>query len=374
MTSSGPASFEWYLEGIEPSSRQLWRLALARLPCRVGRRSDLDLALPSPQVSLEHAEIRRGPAALLLRDLGSTNGTYLNGVRLTSETVFAEGDIVHFADLEFRLGRLTGEQDRVWLETTTLSSPPCAMPRLRSRIEEARSLRRLIDERRVESRFQPIVRLPEGERIGYEALGLGRDEDLPESPLGLFSIAEEVGLDVELTELLRQDAFHAARHLPPESLLFLNVNAGELETRRLVASFRAMRRAHPGRRVVVEISEQLAMPVERLRILREELAALDMGLAYDDFGAGLARLQEILEVPPQFLKFDLQLVRGIDRAGEPRRQFVAALVDAARRLGLQTVAEGIETAGEARCCAELGFSHGQGFHFGRPAPLPEELP
>ena len=373
--NSGAAAFEWFLEGIDPAARQLWRIALTRFPCRIGRRSDLDIALPSPQVSLEHAEIRRGPdATLVLGDLGSTNGTFLNGERVVGEVAVAEGDIVHFAGLEFRLGRVSDPQELRWLQTTTPSSSPLAALPRRSRIEDYRRLRGLMDGHRVESLFQPIVRLPGGEPIGFEALGVGRDESLPASPTELYAIAEEAGLEAELTAVFRADALRAAHRFSPGSLLFLNVHAAELEPGRLLATFAAIRAAHPELGVVVEISERLAMPVERLRILRDGLAALGMGIAYDDFGAGLARLQEIIEVPPQFLKFDMQLVRGLDRAAEPRRQFVAALVEAARGLGLQTVAEGVERESEARCCAGIGFSHAQGYLFGRPAPLPGSAP
>ena len=366
-----PAAFEWFLEGIDPSLQQMWRIALTRFPCRIGRRSDLEIALPSPQVSLEHAAILRGAGGLSIRDLGSRNGTFLNGRRLDAESPLSEGDILHFAAIEFRLGRLSDASDLGLLETTTPSSSPLALPPERSRIEELRWLRELLDERRVVSLFQPIVLLPSGRRMGCEALGAGTDERLPRSAGELYTIAARTGLAGELTATLRADALRLASRLPAEDLLFLNVDSSEREPAKLLADFADVRRRHPSLRAVVEISERLAMTVDRLRTVRDGLAALDMGLAYDDFGAGLARLRELVEVPPQFVKFDIDLVRDIDRAEPERRRFVATLVEAARDLGAQVVAEGIERASEAACCAELGFTHAQGFFFGRPAPLAE---
>jgi len=95
---------------------------------------------------------------------------------------------------------------------------------------------------------------------------------------------------------------------------------------------------------------------------------MNVGLAYDDFGAGQARLFELAEAPPHYLKFDRRFVTGIDHAPVSRQRLVASLVAAARELLVSTVAEGVETAAEAATCMRAGFSHAQGYHFGRPAP------
>ena len=93
-----------------------------------------------------------------------------------------------------------------------------------------------------------------------------------------------------------------------------------------------------------------------------------MELAYDDFGAGQARLVVLTEVPPDFLKFDRGLVGGIEQAPASRMKLVEGLVTVAADLGIATIAEGIESEGEKATCRQLGFSYGQGYHLGRPAP------
>ena len=98
-----------------------------------------------------------------------------------------------------------------------------------------------------------------------------------------------------------------------------------------------------------------------------------MGLAYDDFGAGQARLFELAEAPPHYLKFDRRFVTGLDHAPTSRQRLVASLVAAARELLVKTVAEGVETAEEGAACMRAGFSHAQGYHFGRPAPVENGL-
>jgi EAL domain-containing protein (putative c-di-GMP-specific phosphodiesterase class I) len=90
-------------------------------------------------------------------------------------------------------------------------------------------------------------------------------------------------------------------------------------------------------------------------------------LAYDDFGAGQARLNELVEAKPDFLKFDRKLICGLDSANTHRLQLVESLVHMSRQLGIVTLAEGVETAAEADVCRRLGFELMQGYYFGRPA-------
>jgi FOG: EAL domain len=104
-----------------------------------------------------------------------------------------------------------------------------------------------------------------------------------------------------------------------------------------------------------------------MQTLRDTLQELDMGLAYDDFGAGQARLAELADVPPDYLKFDIGLIRNIHLATPDRQRMLASLVRMVRELGTAALAEGVETADEHRVCQELGFELGQGFYYGKPA-------
>ena len=77
---------------------------------------------------------------------------------------------------------------------------------------------------------------------------------------------------------------------------------------------------------------------------------------------------ELADVVPDVLKFDMEFIRGIDRAPAERLKVVATLVRMAHELGATPLAEGIETESEAQACEQLGFVLGQGFHLGRPVP------
>ena len=103
---------------------------------------------------------------------------------------------------------------------------------------------------------------------------------------------------------------------------------------------------------MLEIHESALAQTDFITWLRGRLLEINVGLAYDDFGAGQARLFELAEAPPHYLKFDRRFVTGLDHAPTSRQRLVASLVAAARELLVKTVAEGVETADEARrACA-----------------------
>lgn len=101
---------------------------------------------------------------------------------------------------------------------------------------------------------------------------------------------------------------------------------------------------------------------------------LGMELSYDDFGAGQGRLLELVEVPPHVLKFDMQLSRNIDTASRNRQELLRSLVRIAQDTGTTVLAESVETEAELETCIQIGFELGQGFLYGRPAPLDTRRP
>ena len=120
---------------------------------------------------------------------------------------------------------------------------------------------------------------------------------------------------------------------------------------------------------MLEVHEGVVVDVDTMRWLREQLNELEIGLAYDDFGAGQARLNELAEVPPDFIKLDRSLVRDIDRS-IARQDMIQALNRLCEDLEVESIAAGIETEREAAVCRRLGCRFGQGFLFGRPQALP----
>ncbi|MFI4943053.1 MAG: EAL domain-containing protein [Burkholderiales bacterium] len=357
----------FYLEILVEGGRQLRRIVVYPCPFRVGRLSGLSLALASESVSKEHAELVMRDDALHVVDLGSKNGTFVNDERV-SEARLNEGDILHFAQVEFRVGRQEfDEAEDLGLEPPTVSLRDMKLPQ--QFVEGVRQLPELLEKRQVTTLFQPIVTLPSGEVAGYEALGRGCHARLPESPLDLFRVAAAVGAEAELSRLFRENAVELVRQRLRFPTLFVNVHPKELETPTLIPDIVALHERCPQLRLTLDVHEGMLADLENVDRLRTQLQRVGIGIAYDDFGAGQARLLELAEYPPDFLKFDMSFVRGIDVAPESRQRLLRSLVSVARELHVYTVAEGVETAEEADVCIRIGFTHAQGYFFGRPRPL-----
>jgi EAL domain-containing protein (putative c-di-GMP-specific phosphodiesterase class I) len=350
----------WFLEGYAGPGGALVRTPIAASPFVVGRGAGLDLTLPSPEISQRHAELVRTAEGLELRDLGSTNGTFVNRRRLAGAAPLADGDVVHFASVELRLVRerrseAPAPRGTVRIETLDL-------PRRFAGFRD--ELRALLDGGAIEPRFEPIVRLADGTAIAWEALARGAAADLPVAPARLFELAAEAGLAAELSRLCRRRALEAApAALPAGAALFLNCHPAELADPGPLIDSLAELRAAGDRPLVLEIHEASITDPASIAGLRRRLDPLAVGIAYDDFGAGQARLVELAESPPDHLKFDRSLVSGLDRAGDSRWRVLGALVAMARDLEIPTIAEGIETDAELDACRGLGFTAGQGHVF-----------
>jgi EAL domain-containing protein (putative c-di-GMP-specific phosphodiesterase class I) len=213
--------------------------------------------------------------------------------------------------------------------------------------------------------FQPIVELASGRTVGYEALTRFSDGRRPDH---WFADAAMAGIGVQLEIATMAAAQDAAAFLPADAYLSLNVSPA-LATAflPLVATLETSTRD-----TVLEITEQV--PVEsyaNLRIVLDHLRG-QVRIAVDDAGAGYAGLRHILEIRPQIVKLDIALVRGVD-ADPARRALISSMVAFATETNCALVAEGVETEAELATLRGLGVTHGQGYLFGRPAPIEQLL-
>lgn len=359
----------WYLETAAETGR-MRRIVIHTLPFRVGRRQGLELTLPADSVSKSHAEIYADGPGLSLRDLGSKNGTFVNRT-LIQDTQLSEGDILHFADFEFRVGRIDESETAplAILEERPTTVVPTSRKLSHHFKKGTRELRELLRDEMVTMVFQPILLLPIGTVAAYEALGRGRHPGLPESPLELFKIAEDIGAEAELSRLFRKKAVELTKDRDDLPTIFLNTHPIELERPGLLESLEELRVLAPQLDLALEIHESVLTRPEAIAELRALLLERNIALAYDDFGAGRARLLELGEALPHYLKFDRAFIADLDQASSAKEKILKSLLSLAHELLVKTVAEGIETPAEASACADFGFTHGQGFHLGRPRPL-----
>jgi diguanylate cyclase (GGDEF)-like protein len=234
------------------------------------------------------------------------------------------------------------------------------------------ALRLALAEGSVRPHYQPIVRADTGAVAGVEGLARWTDPELgPVSPVEFVPIAEANGLVRRLDEVVlvvacTDSAAWVAAGLPQLSI-GVNLSAqglgdGVLTHLASVLETTGM----PAHRLILEVTESSLGDVAQLSRLL--FAVKDMGVlvAVDDFGSGYSSLGRIRGLPLDVLKIDRSIVQGC--ADPQARSIAAAAAAMARSLGVDAVAEGVETVEQAEIMRDLGFRYLQGFLFSRPVP------
>jgi EAL domain-containing protein (putative c-di-GMP-specific phosphodiesterase class I) len=213
--------------------------------------------------------------------------------------------------------------------------------------------------------FQPILDIRTRGLVGVEALARFPME--PQRPPNVwFEEAWTVGRGVDLELAAVAAALDQLQHLPPEAFLAVNVSPETISSPRMDVALVGL----PTERLILEFPERA--PVSDHYALTQAVARLranGVRLAVDDAGAGFENLSNILELTPDIIKFDVALTRDVD-TDPVRHSLASSLVSFAEQLESVVVAEGIETDGELNTLREIGFGFGQGYHLGRPGPLP----
>lgn len=354
------SSGQWFLTGQIDESQPNRQYPVNKSPFTIGRSSQSSLHLPVGCISKNHAEIFEKPdGTLILRELGSTNGTFVNGKQVRNEIELCENDLIHFAALVFRVV-LKQVHDSV--NNHTIQEDVCDQALAMIQFE------RLISDGGLYPHFQPLVRLDDQSRIGYEVLGRSRLFGL-QSPQEMFHAASQLNLEAQLSEAFRLRGVEIGTAFGPDSNLFVNTHPKELDRPEFYESLRTLREVAPEQAITLEIHEGAATNMTMMRELCAVLEDLNIHLAFDDFGVGRARLVELGEVRPDFLKFDMKLTKNIEHAPPKRQELVALFANLVNNLGIQTLAEGVETKECHEILVQMGFQLGQGFYYGRPSPI-----
>ena len=355
------AYFEHFAEEGQPPHRVKVRSS----PFTIGRSDSADHTIYSRRVSGIHVELVSVGEGYVVRDMGSTNGTFINGARVR-EGWLQSGDVLHVAQHELRF--VVAEKEVAEPEPTLAGGDGSGHQQL---FKETTDLVAVLDSGAVSAVFQPIVTLKDRRRVAYETLGRPALPDQGYSVGDLFRIAGQRGEAATLSRLMRERALECLPRLAERPVaIFFNLHPAEMSDFAAVEQTLAgiADALGEGQDAVLEIHESAVTDPVAMKRISEAVSAHSIQLAYDDFGAGQSRLMELVEVPPDFLKLDMALVRDID-TNEKRQTLVGALVAVMRGEGIRVLAEGVETDAEAVACAALGCELGQGFHFGRPAPV-----
>lgn len=217
--------------------------------------------------------------------------------------------------------------------------------------------------------FQPIVDAKQRSVFGFEALLRTREPALP-TPPAVVDAAIRLGRAQELARRVRTKAVEDLRQAPSDVLLFLNVLPRDLDDPLLYDPHSPLADVAP--RIVLELTERSDLAEVKDSLGRVgRLRQMGYRIAVDDLGAGYAGLSSFAALEPEYTKFDMSLIRGID--GSPvKRRIVGSMVTLCRDLGCRVVAEGVETAEERAVLDDLGCDLMQGYLFAKPAsPFPD---
>ncbi len=212
--------------------------------------------------------------------------------------------------------------------------------------------------------FQPIADARDRRLLGYEAFVRSREPTLA-TPADLFTAAEQLGRVGEVGERARALAARSFASLSDERLLlFLNVNAADLESRSLYGDESVL--APLAGRVVLEICDCSALgTLAELRTRISVLRLYGFQVALGNIGSGYPGLDGLVDLEPDIVKLAMGIVRNVDES-RSRQEVVRSMARLADTLSFKLVAEGVETEAELQAVRRNGCRYVQGFHLGAP--------
>ena len=210
--------------------------------------------------------------------------------------------------------------------------------------------------------YQPIVQAKDGAPFAHEALMRSEEPDLP-NPQAVLKAAERVDRLRDLGGTMRRLTaldLAATQH----SVVFVNLHPIDLCDDALYEAASPLTPFAP--RVVLEITERASL--EHIANLRDRVArlrALGFRIALDDLGAGYAGLTSFTQLEPEFVKLDMELIRGIHQ-NDMKRKIVRSMVELCHDMGKSIIAEGVEVHEERQALVDLQCDFLQGYLLGRP--------
>ncbi|GAA3757457.1 hypothetical protein GCM10022225_48390 [Plantactinospora mayteni] len=302
-------------------------------------------------------------------EVGDTvvNGSVSVGVATTADASDA-GELLQRADLALYVAKGAGK-GRWCRYQSELHTAIVERLELRAALTEA------VQKLSFSVNYQPIVDMRTGAAVGFEALARWHHPARGPVPPELFiGLAEETGLIEPIGDyVLRQAAgavarWRAERGATGAPYVSINVSARQLRTPGFVGTVRAALAAAdvPPDRVMLEITESLLLrDQEPVWAELSELRAHGLRVAIDDFGTGFSSLSYLQQMPADVLKIDRSFTETV-ASSRRQRLLVEGIIRLAGTLGLDIIAEGVETEAVRTILLDMGCASGQGYLFARP--------
>jgi diguanylate cyclase (GGDEF)-like protein/PAS domain S-box-containing protein len=289
------------------------------------------------------------------------------GIVTSSHAADDADSVLRDADIAMYEAKRTGRGRYVMFE-------PSMRHQVSASVALENDLRQALEKHELFVVYQPLVNLTNGEFTGVEALLRWQHPQRGlVSPVEFIPVAEACGLIGALGQFVLQTSccafaampFGPVRDQPPT--LAVNLSRAQLRQPGLVADVQDALRANglAPQQLVLEVTESLAAQDALVLSTLHDLRGLGVALSLDDFGTGYSSLSCLHELPVNYVKVDRSFVSQAQTSAY-HRVLIEATIRMAQTLQLGTVAEGIETEGQAALMGALGCDKGQGYLFSKP--------
>lgn len=353
--ASPAQSTQWSLVRRAQETDMAQTIAIDTFPFRIGRSEEVSLQLAFSAVSSQHAELFLQEGRLMVRDLGSTNGTFVNGAQISEAVELSEGSILQIAHFWMHVRKL--------VQQPALASAPITPTIVNDASDGALALTRfpdLLRDRAFTFSFEPVVDLQTGENIAHVGIAESRIFGLT-TQLEMNMAARSLNRNEEFCRVLRTEQLRAFESLNEPLPLFVNLEPWETtDSQALALTLRVLREQFPGVSIHLNAHPDACFAVETLTETRRMIADLNMQISLDDFGDGQSRLVELTELSPYCVWFENRFADNLSNTSSERLRLTKGLIDMVAALGAKPAIKGIATEADAAICKDLGFVLAQG--------------
>ncbi len=355
-----------WLERFLAGSDTPERTPLQTLPFTIGRIETADLQIDSSRVSREHAVIIKEGNEYHVRDLGSTNGTFVNGEKI-QEFALSDGDVLVIADSEFTFVAAVAENAPRNMATQVIAAGKAAPePKPCDQVLAIRRLQESLLHRSFLPRLKPIVDLERNSMFAFRAEPVGngwKETELEPLATAASATCQTIWRAQQIYRMLSAEAF---LNLDADALLFVDLKTDEVERgQALEAHLHRISTLVGDKRLVVGLPANAVSDYQRVRDFRDRLKSAGFRIAYLNFLGGRPQVMAMADSPPDFLALAPNLVTDLHSNSRQSRQ-LQAVHEACQEIGTRPIVTGVKNREDEDDCFKLGFRLVATERLGRP--------